>query len=333
MSRRPLMPWCLKALAKNPLNRYQSAAEMRADVLRAAAGRPVYAEPVMPQPSEPLGGSGQPTRIGPPTANRPAAARVGNAQRRRTSGWVIAALSALGVLAVIALVAGLLVTQQPQKVTVPTLVGKSNTEAEKLLRDNNLVPQGEGQEGSGCTANQVLRQGSAAGERVQERSTVTFQYCLPPGMGTVPPVLNQDRAAAERLLTDAGFTAKVTEQSSDKPKGTVVSVVPDVGKQLQKGGQVELVVSKGDLKIVPDVSGKGYNADTATARLREAGFNDVVVSKVISDAKSKGLVLDQDPDPLTPKDPKTKITIFVGDYTDPAPTGGASPSSSTLPAG
>jgi len=38
----------LKALAKNPLNRYQSAGEMRADTLRAAAGRPVYAEPVQP---------------------------------------------------------------------------------------------------------------------------------------------------------------------------------------------------------------------------------------------------------------------------------------------
>src|SRR4051794_17841174 len=37
----------LKALAKNPLNRYQSAAEMRADILRAAAGRPVHAEPIM----------------------------------------------------------------------------------------------------------------------------------------------------------------------------------------------------------------------------------------------------------------------------------------------
>ena len=32
----------LKALAKNPLNRYQSAGEMRADLLRAAAGRPVW---------------------------------------------------------------------------------------------------------------------------------------------------------------------------------------------------------------------------------------------------------------------------------------------------
>src|SRR4029079_5425644 len=39
----------LKALAKNPLNRYQSAQEMRADALRAVAGRPVLATPVMSQ--------------------------------------------------------------------------------------------------------------------------------------------------------------------------------------------------------------------------------------------------------------------------------------------
>ena len=36
----------LKALSKNPANRYQSAGEMRADLLRAAAGRPVSAPPV-----------------------------------------------------------------------------------------------------------------------------------------------------------------------------------------------------------------------------------------------------------------------------------------------
>ncbi|MGH3717214.1 MAG: Stk1 family PASTA domain-containing Ser/Thr kinase, partial [Micromonosporaceae bacterium] len=38
----------LKSLAKNPANRYQSAGEMRADLLRAAAGRPVEATPVLP---------------------------------------------------------------------------------------------------------------------------------------------------------------------------------------------------------------------------------------------------------------------------------------------
>jgi serine/threonine protein kinase len=36
----------LRALSKNPADRYQSAAEMRADLLRAAAGRPVLANPV-----------------------------------------------------------------------------------------------------------------------------------------------------------------------------------------------------------------------------------------------------------------------------------------------
>jgi beta-lactam-binding protein with PASTA domain len=320
----------LKALAKNPLNRYQSAAEMRADVLRAAAGRPVYAEPVMLAPVEPVGGAIQPTRLGPNTANRPAPARVGNAQRRRTSGWVIAALSALGVLAAIALVAGLIVTQQPHKVAVPILVGKTNTEAEKLLKDNRLLAQGQGQEGATCTPNQVLRQGTPQGEKVTEGTTVTYQYCLPPGTATVPSVLNLDRANAEKLVTDAGLKPKVTEQSSDKTKGTVIGVTPDIGKQVPKGSEVELKVSKGDQKIVPDVSGKGYDAGTAKAVLSSIGFNDVnVLRRNTTDPKSAGLVLQQDPPGGTPKDPKSTITIYVGDYPQPtSTTGNPSPSGS-----
>ena len=40
----------LKAMSKNPANRYQSAAEMREDLLRAAAGDPVEATPVLVEP-------------------------------------------------------------------------------------------------------------------------------------------------------------------------------------------------------------------------------------------------------------------------------------------
>src|SRR3954467_14358905 len=39
----------LKAMAKNPANRYQTAADMRADIERALAGRPVEATPVLAQ--------------------------------------------------------------------------------------------------------------------------------------------------------------------------------------------------------------------------------------------------------------------------------------------
>ena len=85
----------LKALAKNPLNRYQSAAEMRADVLRAAAGRPVYAEPVLPESAT----ATQTARVGPPGPRTGVQARVGDRRRRRTSGWAIAALASLSAVA------------------------------------------------------------------------------------------------------------------------------------------------------------------------------------------------------------------------------------------
>lgn len=75
----------LKALSKNPLNRYQSAGEMRADLLRAAAGRPVLATPVMPaEETMPMGAAAggyhqaqQTQMMGPQTRQQPAA-RVGD---------------------------------------------------------------------------------------------------------------------------------------------------------------------------------------------------------------------------------------------------------------
>ena len=72
----------LKALAKNPLNRYQSAQEMRADALRAVSGRPVLATPVMTE-AETMAMAGPPRdRAGrhhdpPADAGRRAAAAAG----------------------------------------------------------------------------------------------------------------------------------------------------------------------------------------------------------------------------------------------------------------
>ena len=154
----------LKALAKNPLNRYQSAGEMRADLLRAAAGRPVYAEPVLNE-HDAGGATSVMQRTG---QTRPIGARVGDPRRRRTSGWAIAALTAIAVLAVVAVTAGLIVLSQPDPATVPNVVGKNRTEAESLIRAASLNPVGRPVFNATCTLNNVESQDVQANSRVDD---------------------------------------------------------------------------------------------------------------------------------------------------------------------
>src|SRR5690349_6816214 len=90
----------LKALAKNPANRYQSAGEMRADLLRAAAGRPVFAPPVLTE-KERTAMLAPPARPVQPV--RPVA-RVADRRRQRSGATaVVIMLTILGMLAVGAL--------------------------------------------------------------------------------------------------------------------------------------------------------------------------------------------------------------------------------------
>jgi eukaryotic-like serine/threonine-protein kinase len=312
----------LKALAKNPLNRYQSAAEMRADMLRAAAGRPVYAEPIMAHPEPGQGNQSFRTSTG---SQRQVPARVGGQTRRRTSGWAIAALTALAVLAVVALVAGLIVSQQPSKEAVPQLAGRQRTDADRVLRDAKLVPDGKGVPGTSCTPNVVTAQGTPAGSRVDEGSTVIYTFCLGPGQASVPSLVGFDQQQATDALTKQNLTVKVTPISSDKPLNSVVSTDPVAGTTVAQGSTVTLNVSKFDLKSVPNVSGLGYTADTATAVLASNGFTKTkVVPQPTTKASDDGKVLNQDPGSGTSVDPTvTTVRLFVGQFsgpTSPPPT-------------
>ena len=322
----PIDAIVLKALAKNPLNRYQSAGEMRADLLRAAAGRPVYAEPVMRE-DQMAGATATLGHAGPPTRHIPA--RVGDTRRRRTSGWAIAALVALAVLAVVALTAGLIVASQPKQTTVPNLVGQSRNQAEALLRSANLKSEATPQSGTTCPPDRVLTQSPAATSRVEVDSSVTYTYCTGPGQTTVPQILGVTQANAEQQLTAAKLKAKIEQIDSEKPAGTVVEVNPPVGTQVREGSEVTLKISKGNRKLVPNVSGLGYSVGEAKAVLANNGFTNVeAVDQNTDDPNLDGKVLNQEPRADTPRDPKLRVRIFVGKFNQPEPTDTPSPAPS-----
>jgi serine/threonine-protein kinase len=317
----------LKALAKNPLNRYQSAAEMRADVLRAAQGRPVYAEPVLNEDH----GATRMLRPGP--GGRPMPVPP---QRRRTNPWLIAGLSGLAVVAVIALVIGLIAAAQPTNKAVPRIIGQPRSQAEALLRSEGFSPKGTPKTNLTCTLNQVMAQSPAANTSVAEHSTVTYDYCAGPGQQQIPPLQGLPKDAAETQLTNLGLNPAEDPVDSDQPKDTVISTDPAAGTTVDGGATVHLKISKGNLKQVPAVSGKGYDLNTAKALLEQAGFTDPSLiqtpTRITNVAADNNKVVDQSPQAGTLADPTTtKIELFIGQYTGPTSSATATATATSTP--
>ncbi|WP_431728184.1 Stk1 family PASTA domain-containing Ser/Thr kinase [Verrucosispora sp. TAA-831] len=313
----------LKALSKNPLNRYQSAGEMRADMLRAAAGRPVMATPVMredetvamaPSPGYSSGAAGA-------TQTRQIPARVGDPRQRRASSWLIAMFAALGVLAVIALVAALLLNQRdPEDTPVPTLTGLSQEDARAQAEQSGLTLEvGNPVFDSDCRKDTVVNQTPAAGERVEPNSTVTVEICGGKPEVTIPSVVGGTRQFAENELEKLKLEVEVKQENNAAPEGQVLKIEPAEGEKVAEGTKVTLTVSRGNVVPVPNV--EGLTEQAAKQALENAGFKvDVDQGREVP-ADQAGRVLDQSPNANSQrtKGSTVKIVVSVPEVEDPDP--------------
>ncbi|MBM0239742.1 Stk1 family PASTA domain-containing Ser/Thr kinase [Micromonospora sp. ATA32] len=311
----------LKALSKNPLNRYQSAGEMRADLLRAAAGRPVLATPVMREdettPMAPAAGAaGYPTQVvGAPTRQVPA--RVGDPRQRKASSWLIALFAAVGVLAVIALVAALWLNQPPDKVTVPTLQGKPQAAAEAELQNAGLKAViGDPVLNSSCQKGTVVNQDPGAGAPLAKNQSVTLRVCGGKASVKIPAgLVGGTYESVASSLEDRKLVPVRRDVTSGQPKGTVTKVDPAEGSQAFEGDKVTVDVSKGNVREVPDVIGS--QREDAERELKQAGYEVRVKRGEPVPADQAGKVTDQNPGPHESLAQGGTVTITV---TVPEPT-------------
>ncbi|NUT21158.1 MAG: Stk1 family PASTA domain-containing Ser/Thr kinase [Hamadaea sp.] len=312
----------LKALAKNPANRYQSAAEMRADVLRAAAGRPVLATPVLREDETlPLNAS---------TARTAArnGARVGTPKRKKTSGAVIALLSFLGVLAVIAVTVGLVLLNQPKRIGVPSVLGKTYAEAQSELTALGFkTSPGEPVTNDTCDKDKVADQTPKGGQKADANSTVTLRVCTGPGQVQVPSLDGLTKTSAESLLTQFGLKAEFKPVDSDKPVDSVLSYTPGKGTTVEKNSTVVVQISKGNKVVVPNVV--GMKETEACAKLKEAGLTcSIADGKAVTDPAKADLVSSQSVKKDSLVERNSTVTIKVDYLEDTNPTGTPSPTTS-----
>jgi eukaryotic-like serine/threonine-protein kinase len=322
----------LKALSKNPLNRYQSAQEMRADALRAVAGRPVMATPVMTE-AETLAMQGQPpTRQqwqpqSATTIQRPIPAGPPRQPQQRSSPWVMAVLAALGVLVVVVLGVAFALSkknnttnnnnggnQQNQVAThpMPTLRGKTDQEARELLDAQNLknVRVEDPRKDADCDG-KVDQQDPQPGTTVREDQQVSYRICLPLDKVTIPKdLVGATKDNAEARLKAINLNPSFLSVTSDKPLNTVVDV-PDAGDKVEQGSKVIVKISNARKVKLPPVTGE--TLDTAQALLDQAGPFTVQVNNVVDPTQTPGTVIEQDPPAGTTveKDSKVILTVAV----------------------
>jgi eukaryotic-like serine/threonine-protein kinase len=214
----------------------------------------------------------------------------------------------------------ILVSMGPEQVEVPEVVGEQLDDATQTLADAGFrwttrrvfspdAPEGE-----------VIKQNPKPGDQAEKGSSVTLTVSKGQELAAVPDVLQQTRQSAESELRSAGFVAEAVLVDSDSPKGLVVAQDPDPGTERPKGETVQISVSNGpQTATVPDVLDQ--DQASAEAELQAAGFEVRVVDQDTADPTQDGVVTDQNPAPGLQAQPGSRVTIFVGRFSEPVPRG------------
>jgi serine/threonine protein kinase/beta-lactam-binding protein with PASTA domain len=330
----------LKALAKNPLNRYQSAQEMRADALRAVAGRPVLATPVMNE-AETMAMTGP--RYHPQAATtmtRPVPG-MGPQQDRKMSSWLTAVLAALGVLAVVALGIGLALSRQnnPQattQATVPNVIGQSDSDARTALTRAGFtnVTAGAPNTSPDCDKGKVSDQNPKASSRIAVDAAVTYTLCTGPEQVTVPTgLVGGTKNSADSALSKIGLTPQFESVDSSAPKDQVLSVDQE-GEKVDPGTEIAVKISKGNQVTMPNVVTQSQ--DQALGSLQQAG-NFKVSTTLVNQAGVPGTVVSQNPPAGRKVLRGSAVTItIIGNQTvnpNPSDSGVPAPGSTTTAPG
>jgi serine/threonine protein kinase/beta-lactam-binding protein with PASTA domain len=316
----------LRALAKNPDDRYQSADEMEADLERVARGASVAAAtvdtatqvlrrpaPVAAAPDSATSATmiaaphTAATRgVPPPIVEDEEYAEPGGPERPLWP-WLVAI-----AFVIAAVVAGFFVwhelssNSKPQ-VPVNNYVNERAGIAKRQITAAHLVAKVQHGPSKHVKQGYVFKQDPGAGAKVDKGGTVTIWVSSGPPKVKVPEVKGDSWLQAQQILVNAGLQPRRFSVPGNT-KDQVTATDPPAGKSVPEGTTVRVNVMSGPVQAqVPNVV--GLIASEATSRLNAAGFN--ANPKYVSSTAPKDQVISQSPAPGSSEPKNSSVTIEV----------------------
>ena len=215
-------------------------------------------------------------------------------------------------------------------VEVPDLTGKSEGDAQQLLRDLGLNYQYQGESPSNQLSRGLVVGQSVASTSVVEKGT-TVGYVLSSGSSqtlTVPELSGSSQSDAEKALVSMGLLVSVdnSRYSETVEEGKIITTNPGAGSTVNPGDTVTLYISQGQglsMVQVPELT--GHNFAVAQQALNNIGLY-VYITEVPSDTVAEGVVISQDVEAGSSVQTGTTVTITVSSGPEnAAPEGSADP--------
>ena len=311
----------MRALAKDPRDRYSSAEEFMADLDRCRRDLPVSTPPPAADTAmTSVIGAGEVAALGAET-ERTAIRQVQprEAPPKKEGGgkkWLYFLIAVVVLAAIAAGVYFLAFAQERGNIDVPDIVGMDRAQAEAAIRALGLKPELEAEEYSDAVAaGKVIRQNPEKGARLKKDGTVRMVVSRGGNKVAIPDLIGQSAGYADSKLREVGLNPdrQPDVYSDSVPAGSVISQDPAAGAQVQKGSSVKYVVSKGPEPpkevTVPDL--KNLTVDQASSRLSQAGLTLGTTTEQYSETVGSGKVISQSPAPGGKANEGSAVSIVV----------------------
>ena len=314
----------MRALAKDPDQRYGSAEEMDADLARVARGVAVSreTEEAMTQVLSGVGAATAATMVqrprsvvtpppAPPVYRAPGYYDYEEPPRGRSIWpWLLA----LGLI-IAGAIGGWFLYEKIQDqldknrpVSVPDVTLLARPLAVQKIKDAGLTPRVITASNDTVPKGQVAEQNPGGGSKVGKGSTIALTVSTGVPKVQVPNVVGQDVTSAVAAIAQLGLEPKITRIYSGSQPDTVTAQQPHAGDNVPKGTTIHINVSRGAKPVpVPDVTNQPF----LNARSALLGQGFTVARVDVQSDQPQGVVIQMDPQPGTNVDKGSKITLTV----------------------